>query len=381
MTLDEHLSQELGTLEARGLLRDPDDAQARSRVEGQAHALGQGLLDVTSNDYLGLAAGSVSRETAAWGAGASRLIQGSRPEHEALEADLAVWVGAPAALLFSSGFAANVGCLGALARGGTVFSDSLNHASLIDGCRLSGASTVVVPHLDLAALESALLAAPAGPRWVVTESYFSMDGDGPDLAALRAICHRHAAFLVVDEAHALGVFGLEGAGRCQQADVAPDVLVGTLGKAVGVQGAFAAGSRVLRTFLWNAARSFVFSTAPSPRLCAEARVHVARVRAAEPARAALAGHAEALRKRLKGAGIAAVPGSFGPIVPIVVGSSARALELGHALRAQGILAQPIRPPSVPEGRARVRITLNAALSPADVARLGDCLEASWRALA
>jgi 8-amino-7-oxononanoate synthase len=189
-----------------------------------------------------------------------------------------------------------------------------------------------------------------------------MDGDGPDLRALREVCDRHDAALVVDEAHALGVFGPEGAGRCREVDVIPDALVGTLGKAVGVQGAFVAGSAKLRELLWNRARSFVFSTAPSPLLTEAARFHVERTRAADEERVALARYCSRLRTALRDRGVDSVEGSFGHIVPVLVGDELRALSVVEHLAGDGILAQAIRPPTVPSGTARVRITVKATWS-------------------
>ncbi|HLV68303.1 MAG TPA: 8-amino-7-oxononanoate synthase [Polyangiaceae bacterium] len=379
MSLDAYLEAKLSALRAQDLFRDPADAGAREAVAATAERLGVRFLDASSNDYLGLAgrpAGNVSRETCPdVGAGASRLVNGGRPEHAALERALADWVGLSEALLFTSGFAANVGVVSALAtEESVVISDQLNHASIIDGCRLARGQVLVVPHLDLAAIESALSAARMVPvRWVVTESYFSMDGDGPDLAALRALCDRHRAFLVVDEAHALGVFGPEGAGRCAEHGVVPDVLIGTLGKAVGSQGAFVAGSTALRTFLWNRARSFVFSTAPSPELCARTLEHVRRARQSDGARDHLLALSAALRHALVERSVPMVPGSFGPILPVLLGTAPRALAAAQTLRDAGVLAQPIRPPTVPEGTARLRLTVTARHTNDDVKRLADAV--------
>jgi len=334
-----------------------------------AVARGVPFIDASSNDYLGLAAGGVSRETGvqgfALGAGASRLIHGTRSAHLALEAALARWLRLPAALITTSGYAANVGLLSSLGRpGALIVSDRLNHASIIDGCRLGRAEVVVTPHLDLAAVEAALAAGTgAASRWVVVESCFSMDGDGPDLAALRAICDRHDAGLVVDEAHALGVFGREGAGRCAAAGVIPDVLVGTLGKAVGSQGAFIAGSPALRTVLWNDARSFVFSTASSPLLAEATLFHVQRVRAADAERATLLDRARALRQALVAQRVGVETWLGGPIIPVLVGDNERALSVVSELARDGVLAQAIRPPTVPAGTARVRLTVTAQWPP------------------
>jgi 8-amino-7-oxononanoate synthase len=380
VVLDEFLAWQLNALQEQGLLRDPEDASAREQLERAAAERGDSVIDACSNDYLNLARGlDVSRETARAGAGAARLVQGSWPEHRDLEHELAEWVGVEDALLFASGYAANLGTISAL--GGTdhaVLSDELNHASIIDGCRLSRARIAVIPHLDLAALETALAqSAAATARWVVSESYFSMDGDGPDLGALRALCDRHRAFLVVDEAHALGVFGPNGSGRCAELGVKPDVLMGTLGKAVGTQGAFAAGSEHLRTFLWNRARSFVFSTGTSPALAATTLTHVKRTRGADSARATLRERAQQLRELFIEAGVSLVPNSFGPIVSAIAGRSDAALAVAHRLRASGILAQAIRPPTVAPGQARVRFTVTAAMTTADVDRIAAAAAAAF----
>jgi 8-amino-7-oxononanoate synthase len=364
--LEEFAEGRLAALAAAGLLRSSDDGSKRRSAETAAGRLGVPFVDASSNDYLGLAAGDVSRETrvqvGAPGAGASRLIHGTRPHLVALERQLAEWVRAPAALLFTSGYAANVGLLSALGvEGSVIFSDRLNHASTVDGCRVARAHVEIVPHLDLAALELALANHRGrGPLWVVTESCFSMDGDGPDLVALRALCDRFGAALIVDEAHALGVFGAQGAGRCAAAGVRPDAVVGTLGKAVGTQGAFVAGSAALRELLWNQARSFVYSTATSPLLAAVTLLHVERLRAADADRALVLDRARRLRDGLTERRVQIPPGLGGPIVPVLVGGNAEALQAAERLAAAGILAQAIRPPTVPPGSARLRLTVSAA---------------------
>jgi 8-amino-7-oxononanoate synthase len=353
----------------------------RREVEAAASRLGVAVLDASSNDYLGLAGSVVSRETSASpGAGASRLIHGTTAQHLLLESDLAAWVGAESALLFSSAYAANLGLISALgAQGALIVSDAANHASIIDGARLAKAEVIVVPHLNVEAIRSALRSGRnATACWLVTESYFSMDGDGPDLAAVRSLCDEYDAGLVVDEAHALGVFGAAGAGRCAEARIQADALVGALGKSVGTHGGFVAGSRVLREFLWNRARSFVFSTAPSPQHADLTRHQLERVREAAALRSRLAVSAELLRAELGSADLTLVAGSFGPIVSIVVGSNARAIDIAARLRDVGILAQAIRPPTVPPGSARLRLTVKATFSPGDVERLGRAVRDACR---
>jgi 8-amino-7-oxononanoate synthase len=364
MLIGDWLSSGLAALEGAGLLRDPVDAGARELMQRD---FGGGLLDAASNDYLGLGARLVSRETletlqgARIGAGASRLVQGSSREHEILENELADWTGYESALVTTSAYAANAGLLPALAgEGALVISDAYNHASIVDGCRLARARVAVTPHLDLDATEKALRARPsAAPTWVVTEALFSMDGDRPDLRALRGLCDRYGAALMVDEAHSLGVDGPQGAGALAAAGVPGDVLVAGLGKAVGGQGGFIAASTQVRTWLWNRARSFVFSTAPSPILTALMLEQVKETRRADEPRKRLQARSTELRHELQARGLPVIPGSSGPIVPVLLGSNERALAAMRRLRAAGILAQAIRPPTVPQGSARLRLTVHS----------------------
>ena len=320
-----HLDQQLEQLDQQGLRRRP------------AEPMAPGALSFCSNDYLGL--GSRAAPAAPAGAGASRLIAGERDEHRRLERAFAMWLGVEDALAFTSGYAANVGTLAALAGPGDVIvSDALNHASLIDGARLSRARVVVTPHGDADAIARALDERAEERAWVVVESYFSMDADGPDLAALRRISDARGAGLYVDEAHALGVLGPDGRGRCAEVGVVPDVLVGTLGKSFGSQGAFAAGRTVLRDWLWNRARSFVFSTGLAP-VCAAAAVRslqqvieepvlfegvrsrAARLRAGLVAEGAVAVGTPAAATSLSSSSDHAPPRllGFGHIVPVVLG--------------------------------------------------------------
>jgi 8-amino-7-oxononanoate synthase len=357
-----HLGEALAELERAGLRRAPPAPRP------------SGALSFCSNDYLGLAAELAA--PASSGAGGSRLIAGDRAEHRATERAFARWLEAADGLLFTSGYAANVGVLSALARpGDVVVSDALNHASIIDGARLSRAEVVVVPHLDVDAVRKALEARAGRRAWVVTESYFSMDADAPDLAALRRVCDASGAALVVDEAHALGVLGPGGRGLCAAAGVVADVLVAPLGKAFGGQGAVVLGESLLREWLWNRARSFVFSTGLAPACAATALRALERVRA-EPERAArVARLAQRLREGLGALGVRTgafegVPAvlGFGHVVPLVVGSAARALALAAQLQASGVDVLAVRPPTVPEGTARVRLTVTARHDDVEVDR-------------
>jgi 8-amino-7-oxononanoate synthase len=360
-----HLADELEKLDQGGLLRAAErDVPA-------------GTLLLCSNDYLGLASRAHDASGGApLGAGGSRLISGDAPAHRQLEAALAQWLGHDAALLFSSGYAANVGVISALAgRGDVIVSDALNHASIIDGCRLSRAEVVVTPHGDLEAMRRALGEHEgAQHRWLVTESYFSMHGRGPDLARLRGICDEHSAGLIVDEAHALGIFGEQGRGLCHKYGARPDALIGTLGKAVGLQGAFVAGSSVLRSWLWNRARSFVFSTAMSPRLAELTTARIAEVAQMDKARARLHTLSAQFRAHLRKRGVD-LGDSYGPILPWRVGDPTAATKLSSALLERGVFVQAIRPPTVPVGSSRLRLTLHAGLSDDDVARALSAIDA------
>ncbi|HLK38622.1 MAG TPA: 8-amino-7-oxononanoate synthase [Polyangiaceae bacterium] len=325
----------------------------------------QALLSFCSNDYLDLA--RRPSPPRASGAGASRLVGGERFEHVELERASAALVDLPSALAFTSGYAANVGLLSALAGpGDLLISDELNHASLIDGARLSRARVVVVPHLRLSAVEDVLRGRGRGNAFVVTESYFSMDADGPDLRALRELCDRFGAALVVDEAHALGVLGPGGRGRCREAGVRPDALVGTYGKAFGASGAFVAGCDTLVRWLWNRARSFVFSTGMAPSQAAAATAGIAAAEQEAGRRERVLAAASAFRRGLQNLGVS--PPGFGHIVPWVLGDAGGAVAKAAELVALGIDVRAIRPPSVPRGTARLRFTMTAAHCPADITR-------------
>jgi 8-amino-7-oxononanoate synthase len=365
-----------------GALAFLDDALAEARRANLLRERAVGPADprsFASNDYLGLSTrrpqsrGPASAGSDEAGAGASRLLGGDRPAHAALEEAAAALVGQPAALAFSSGYAANVGVLSALARAGDlVVSDALNHASIIDGARLSRAEVAVVSHCDVDAVAAALRRRrPESRAFVVTESYFSMDADSPDLPALRTVCDAEGAALVVDEAHALGVLGPEGRGLCAAKGVTPDVLVGTFGKAFGAAGAFVSGSDALAAWLWNRARSFVFSTGMSP-LVAGAALEAIRCSLAEPQRRErVTAAARQLRHGLASAGLE-VRG-YGHIVPWVLGDARRALWWAEELQSRGVVARAVRPPSVPPGTARLRLTVTAHHEGADIERLVACV--------
>jgi 8-amino-7-oxononanoate synthase len=367
----------LASLERQGLLRELEPLQS---AQGPVIHLGRGrFLNFSSNDYLGLAADpalSAAARTAAMsfglGAGASRLIVGDTAAHHALEEALGRFFGSEAALLFNSGYAANVGVLSTLAGDGDViFSDALNHASIVDGCRLSRASTVVYPHRDVAALDALLEHHRGRRRIVVTDAVFSMDGDRAPLEELSAVCGRHGAALMVDEAHALGVLGPTGAGLCELTRVAADIRVGTLGKALGGFGAFALTSSLVRAWLINRARSLIFSTSLPASLCAAGQAALERVERDPTLRERLWRNIGLFAQGLQALGRPAHEDSA--VFSVVLGDPQRALDASQKLRAKGVLAKPIRPPTVPHGTSRLRFSLSAAHTPEHIAQALEAL--------
>jgi glycine C-acetyltransferase/8-amino-7-oxononanoate synthase len=329
---------------------------------------GQQVLLLCSNNYLGLADRTEVREAAAeaalrWGAGAgaSRLISGTMEPHRALEDRLAAFKGFESALLFGSGYLANGGVIAALAgRGEVVFSDELNHASIVDGCRLSRAETFVYRHADVEHLAWGLRRAGARASLIVTDGVFSMDGDIAPLPELLELARRHGARLMVDEAHATGAVGRGGRGSVSAAGLSGevDVVVGTLGKALGSYGAYVCAERELVDLLVNSARSFIFSTAPPPSAAAAA-IAALDVLEAEPELVGrLQENAALLRRSLAAEGMAA-GASTTQVVPVRVGGAEATMELCELALEKGVFAQGIRPPTVAEGSSRLRLTAMA----------------------
>lgn len=350
---------------------------------------GRTLLNFSSNDYLGLAshpaviaAAREALETYGAGATASRLVCGTLPCHAALEERLAAWKGRPAALVFGSGYAANVGLLPAVAgRGDTVFADRLVHASLIDAIRLSGADLQRFRHNDADHLAELLERHPArGRRWVVTESVFSMDGDLAPLPRLAGLARSHGALLFVDEAHATGVFSPAGAGRAAELGLGPDVHLGmgTLSKALGGAGGYVACSEAMRDWLVNRARSFIYSTAPAPAAVGAALGALDVLQREPQLGAELLRRAGLFRERLQAAGLDTMA-SASQIVPVLVGEAGRALALSARLESAGILAVAIRPPTVPEGSARLRFSVTLGHTPDELDAAADAIAAAARA--
>lgn len=380
--LDVRLSHELERLRAADLYR-------QRRVIDGSHGVrlsvgGKSCISFCSNDYLGLAsdprvaeAGRAALARIGTGSGAAALISGYNAEHAKLEEELADYCGRERVLLFSSGWAANLGLLRALfGKDDTLICDELNHASLIDGARLSGARYVRAPHGDVAAIDAALTEASAGGGeiGIVSDSIFSMDGDEAEVPRLARLAKRSGATLVVDDAHGFGVQPAPSI-RYPGAD-APEVYVATLGKSLGASGAFVAGSEALIEFLIQRARTWVFSTAPPPAIAAAARAALAIIRSEPEHQAQLTRNIARFR-----AGIAALGdglpfqlmASTTPIQPLIVGDAGRAMALSRALFERGYWVAAIRPPTVPAGTSRLRVTLSAAHDEAQIDGLIDAI--------
>jgi glycine C-acetyltransferase/8-amino-7-oxononanoate synthase len=336
---------------------------------------GKRVLLLCSNDYLGLADRAEVRDAAAeaalrWGAGAgaSRLISGNMAPHRELEQRLAAFKGYEAALLFGSGYLANVGTISALAgRRGVVFSDELNHASIVDGCRLARAETFVFRHGDVEHLAWGLREADGRGSLIVSDGVFSMDGDVAPLTELARLARDHGCRLMIDEAHATGALGPGGRGSVAAAGLSGevDLVVGTLGKALGSYGAYVCASAELREYLLNTARSFIFSTAPPPPVLAAALAALTLLEQ-EPAMVErLNANAATLREALRAEGLPA-GGGQSQIVPLEVGDARRTMELCERLLERGVFAQGIRPPTVPAGSSRLRFSAMATHEESDL---------------
>ncbi len=343
---------------------------------------GKECLSFCSNDYLGLAnhpqvVAALREGAAQWGAGAgaAHLVNGHFAPHQQLEEGLAAFTGKPAALLFSTGYMANLGVVQALVgKDDTVFADKLNHASLNDAMLLSRADVRRYRHGDIAQLAQMLSEARPGRKLVVTDAVFSMDGDMAPLPEMLELCEQHDAWLLVDDAHGFGVLGRQGRGTLSHfgLDSPRLILMGTLGKAAGVSGAFVAAERIVIDTLVNHARSYVYTTAAPPALSVALLESLRLIEQGE----ALRTHLHGLVGKLQ-AGLAGLPWESMPsdtaIQPLLVGDSRGAVMLSERLRARGIWVAAIRPPTVPQGTARLRITLSAAHTETDVDKLLEAL--------
>ena len=370
------IDTELQRLKESGLYR------RLRRVDGAQDATltldGREVINFSSNNYLGIAnhpalaaAAKAAIDRYGCGSGASRLISGNMALHEELEAKLAQFKNTEAALVFNSGFQANTGILATLVgEGDMIFSDALNHASIIDGCRLSRARTEVYQHGDLDQLSSQLKLAPSGARkLIVSESIFSMDGDQAPLVGIVELAEKFGAMVMVDEAHATGIFGADGAGVVAKLGLVERVTVqmGTLGKALGGFGAYVAGSSGLRDLLINRCRSFIFTTALPPAVMAMALAAIDLIKQEPQRREALWANCRRLNQGFTKLGFALGP-SASPILPLMVGDAKKCMELCERLLERGVFAQGIRPPTVPPGTSRLRITLMATHTEEQIGR-------------
>lgn len=391
-TLSAALRQELDTLAAAGLHRQHRILESPCGREIQV--AGQKLINFASNDYLGLAAHpalatALAEGAQRWGAGsgAAHLLSGHLTPHSELEAALADFTGFARALTFSSGYLANLAVTPTLAgRGAAVFADKLNHASLIDAMQLAktqGAHVQRYPHADLATLERLLADSTAQRKLIVTDSIFSMDGDLAPLPALLALARTYDAFLIVDDAHGFGVLGPQGRGSLAHFALPADprlILMGTLGKAAGVGGAFiAASAEVIETLICRA-RSYIFTTASPPAISCALLASLRLIEQGDALRQALFARIQQLRLGLQALTAASawrLPASLSAIQPLIIGPNEACLQLANALMEKGFWVPAIRPPTVPQGSARLRISLSAAHTPADI----DGLLAALQALA
>ncbi|QID18012.1 8-amino-7-oxononanoate synthase [Nitrogeniibacter mangrovi] len=380
MTALQRIQAALAAREAESLLRVrrivDTPCAPHVRIDGRE------LLAFCSNDYLGLAsapelAAALTEGARRWGsgAGASHLVSGHYAVHEALERRLAEFVGTEAALSFSTGYMVNAGIAAALTgRGDAIFADRLNHASLVDGALLSRASHHRYPHGDTAALARLLEASAAPTKLILTDSVFSMDGDVAPLAELFALAERHDAWLIVDDAHGFGVLGPQGRGALAEAGIAHwrVLTIGTLGKAAGVSGAFVAGHRDVIAHLMQHMRTYIFTTAASPAIAHALLTAIDLIEAGDARRATL----RALEQQLAD-GLADTRwqrmDSRTPIQPVLIGDNQAALDVARALWTRGLWVPAIRPPTVPAGTARLRVSLTAAHTAADVSRLIETL--------
>ena len=374
---------------ARRIAHETESLRARAQWRTLEYPAG---INLCSNDYLGLATDprlkrAVAEAVAsaeAVGSTGSRLLSGNAPEWERLEAEFAEFAGTEAALYFGSGYAANIGLLSSiLGPGDIVFSDALNHASLIDGMRLSRARRVIYPHGDLEFLERALRehSAATGARVIVSESVFSMEGDVAPVDSLLRLARDYGAELVLDEAHATGVLGPGGRGVAALRGRTREIFaaVHTCGKALASSGAFVCGSESLKQYLVNRARTFIFSTAMPPYLAGQIRGALQLVIEAEDQRAHLRAIADLLREELRRAGIA-FGASETQIVPVLCGTNEAALHVASVLQAKGFAVRAIRPPTVPAGTARVRLSLTAKITREEILRLSGAMRVAFESL-
>ncbi|WP_227935309.1 8-amino-7-oxononanoate synthase [Alkalihalobacillus deserti] len=374
-TFDSWLSGRVNKIKEKGLHRTFNvmNSAAKPRMEVN----GRKVIVFSSNNYLGLAsderliyaAESILHEFG-MGSSGSRLTTGNTRWHETLEKRIASFKQTEAALLFSSGYLANVGVLSTLPeKGDVILSDELNHASIIDGCRLSKAKTIVYKHGNMDDLETKLKEIQMYQRcFIVTDGVFSMDGDLAPLDKIMSLAKTYHAYVIVDDAHGTGVLGERGRGTSEHFDVKPDVMIGTLSKAVGTEGGFVAGSSILIDFLMNQARTFIFQTAIPPSVCAASYAAIDIIENDRTMRNSLKGKVNLIKNKLTELGYH-VKGDETPIIPVIIGGAEEAVWFSKRLEEYGIFAPAIRPPTVNDGESRIRLTVTAEHSIEDIDQL------------
>ncbi len=374
MNLEAYLKEQLAERQTAGLMRTRDTFHSPQKASRLIH--NQPCINFSSNDYLGLANDSrVAKEmmqaikSHGVGSGASHLTSGHHVSHQALEEALAEFTGRESALLFSSGYMANMGVICALMKkGDAIFHDRLNHVSLLEAGLLSGAQSRRFPHLDYETLARRLSQCEVEKRLVVTDGVFSMDGDQADLSRLSSLCQTHQAWLMVDDAHGLGVLGQQGAGSAESFHLSQDelpILMGTLGKAFGTAGAFVAGSKQLIETLIQLSKTYTYTTAMPPSIAQATLVSLGIIQSEPWRRDHLASLMERFRTGCQSRGITVMP-SVTPIQPLIVGNLEQTVNICETLRRSGCWVSAIRPPTVPKGTSRIRVTLTAEHQCADV---------------
>ena len=376
-----HISDELKQIKRAGLYRELNSVEGSQGTHLEIK--GKTYLSFCSNNYLGLANNPLVIKAVkdavgryGWGAGASRLVSGNMRLHEVLEGEISRFKGKEASIVFPTGYMANVGTISSLvSKGDLVICDKLNHASIIDGCRLSGAGFRVYPHCDMKKLENILKKATKYSRkLIVTDTVFSMDGDIAPLPDIVRIAHKYKAMVMADEAHGTGVFGKRGGGVVEHFNLSKkvDIVMGTLSKAVGSLGGYVSGDEDLINFLRNKARPFMYTTALPPAVCAASIAGIKLIRKNPSLRKSLWNNVRYLKKELDLLNFDLIP-SESPIIPILIGDAKKAVDMSKLLYKKGILIPAIRPPTVPTRSSRLRMTVMSTHTRKDLERLLEVL--------
>ena len=376
-----YISDELNAIKKSGLYRELNIVEGAQGTHLEIK--GKTYLSFCSNNYLGLANNPLvikavkdAVEKYGWGAGASRLVSGNMRMHEALEDEISRFKGKEASIVFPTGYMANLGTISSLvSKGDLAICDKLNHASIIDGCRLSGADFRVYPHCDMEKLENILKKSTKYPRkLIVTDTVFSMDGDIAPLPDIVRIAHKYKAMVMVDEAHGTGVFGKKGRGVVEHFKLSKkvDIVMGTLSKAVGSLGGYVSGDTDLINYLRNKARPFMYTTALPPAVCAASIAGIKLIRKDPSLRESLWCNVRFLKEKLESLSLKVIP-SESPIIPILIGDAKKAVDVSKFLYKKGILIPAIRPPTVPAKSSRLRMTVMSTHTKKDLERLLEVL--------